>query len=1126
MIDTNGDQKLTFDEFLEMFKQMNVPIPATELKNLFDCIDLGHNKEISYNELLNYMRECRRENERIKRLKFLSERTENIRNTSELQAKEKISDEKNPITEANRFKMKITLLEIRERNSNQKIETLLHQLKNSEDIIGENNNYIKDLEISLLKSNEQYYSEREKNIELQEKVNGGIPKKEADLLKLESDRLYIENAALKAANNTFRNLYQASMHQTSVLRISVEKSRSEVTTFKKTIKELQGSGDRESMIGKLYYSLMISRWNEGEVNKKYDGILTEFRRVANSLRSIEEKVDEKEDEIYEVHTVYKEKIFHSEKAIAELRLKIIPTITVTRIENLAHTVKEFSAMKTDLEIINKRLRDNNYEISNKLDALETYKSILEELEKRLKKTSSDDMSQQLIEMSERLREFKLSELKAKRESSVALEKEEYYQRIGRQNLENIKNIENELAEWNIKFAKREEFWQKRYNEQVKIVFSKADGQQSGSGSDKNSLEKGFDLYKRKGPNDKANQGHISEIVQKNTEISVLKKKLEESEGKLEDNLKKIKELEIHMELKENEISTGNNISKNINSEETERLTMAAHKTIQTLQGIISDQNEASNRKEKYIEKLKQEFYLQKENDVLEIKELYEQIKQQNQDYSRQKVSQLQGTPSFMSGSRQQQGNIPSNMMPEINKLLNEKDERIETLANQMDIDKKVKKQLETHNMGLLQEIEELKRDMFVEKEKNAPEKFAQEIETLKKLIKHKDKEIKGFKDSLMKLKEEFFKACDEKLETEKEYQSLQNKLTSQGSNNSQIETKLRLATKKIEEVNGKIRQADAQIEELKIKEIEWKEKFNNMKQEKERLQDLLDKASRDKNRKRETSPEKMNIEEKNIGAFFKPKENNSTFQEKNGKKMVDYKERDVKTGFDERSDNEDKGLKARIFELEREIINLKQEKAPNLIDQNGYLQKENALGFKDLKDLIETIREWLKLNPQINIYKSMKENDKKKTGLLASEVLYNELKLNGINLKPRDQALMDKGLKDSKGFMNYIDFYYLLRNMKNIEINSKQKEEPILDKRMTLKEKPMTSSEKAVVEVLKNNLAEMKKEKDLLEKQLNNWKENAMNYQNQLKSLQNKFPKENVEEAIGANKNVVLLKRF
>ena len=341
-------------------------------------------------------------------------------------------------------------------------------------------------------------------------------------------------------------------------------------------------------------------------------------------------------------------------------------------------------------------------------------------------------------------------------------------------------------------------------------------------------------------------------------------------------------------------------------------------------------------------------------------------------------------------------------------------------------------------------------------------------------------------------------------------------MTRQGTNNSQIETKLKQATKKIEEVNSKIRSADAQIEEMKIKEIEWKEKYNKLKSEKDHLQDMLDQTTRDKNgRKRETSPDKITIEEKNISNFLKPKFENE--KKERGK----FKKEELKKSYegDELQESDAHELKHRIAELEKEILYLKKEKAPNLIDQNGYLQKENSIGFRDLKDLIETMREWLKHNPQLEIYKALKENDKKRSGILASEIFYSELKINGINLKPRDQALLDKSLKDIKGFINYIDFYFMLKNMKSCEITAKSRDEAALERKSTLKEKPLTSSEKAVVEILKNNLNEMKKEKDLLEKQLINWKENAMNYQNQLKTTQNKFPKENVGEG-GSNKNV------
>jgi hypothetical protein len=68
-------------------------------------------------------------------------------------------------------------------------------------------------------------------------------------------------------------------------------------------------------------------------------------------------------------------------------------------------------MKTDLEIINKKLREENYELKLQVDYYETYRKSLEELEKRLSSKNSDELSLQLIEMSSRMKEYKLSELK-------------------------------------------------------------------------------------------------------------------------------------------------------------------------------------------------------------------------------------------------------------------------------------------------------------------------------------------------------------------------------------------------------------------------------------------------------------------------------------------------------------------------------------------------------------------------------------------------------------------------------------------------------------------------------------------------------------------------------------------
>ena len=79
-------------------------------------------------------------------------------------------------------------------------------------------------------------------------------------------------------------------------------------------------------------------------------------------------------------------------------------------------VKELTGMKTALEIQNKKIRQQNIELSIDLDYFNVYQDTLKDLEERLKKSHNDELSLQLIEMSGRLKEYKLSELKAKRET--------------------------------------------------------------------------------------------------------------------------------------------------------------------------------------------------------------------------------------------------------------------------------------------------------------------------------------------------------------------------------------------------------------------------------------------------------------------------------------------------------------------------------------------------------------------------------------------------------------------------------------------------------------------------------------------------------------------------------------
>ena len=70
-----------------------------------------------------------------------------------------------------------------------------------------------------------------------------------------------------------------------------EKRKNESEVFQNTIKDLQMASDEHSLIGKLQHELMVSKWNEGLVNKKYETILDENRQIKLEIEELEVQVN-------------------------------------------------------------------------------------------------------------------------------------------------------------------------------------------------------------------------------------------------------------------------------------------------------------------------------------------------------------------------------------------------------------------------------------------------------------------------------------------------------------------------------------------------------------------------------------------------------------------------------------------------------------------------------------------------------------------------------------------------------------------------------------------------------------------------------------------------------------------
>lgn len=249
----------------------------------------------------------------------------------------------------------------------------------------------------------------------------------------------------------------------------IVKIESEVDKSYQLVKDLQSVSDLNSDLGKKVYELELSKRNEEIVNKKYDQIMEEIRLIQSENLKLSEEAMEKEREIINTHFFMQEKNQLMQRNIDELNAKILPTINGNKIEEILTKIKEISSSKTELEKENKELRELNFNIQVRNDYIENEKIHIEELEKKLRRTYSDEASITIIDLTKKLSEYKMAELKAKRECNLLKEKEEYYLRVNNAHTENIKDIEVELANWEKKYNEREEFWRKRLAEQMKLM---------------------------------------------------------------------------------------------------------------------------------------------------------------------------------------------------------------------------------------------------------------------------------------------------------------------------------------------------------------------------------------------------------------------------------------------------------------------------------------------------------------------------------------------------------------------------------------------------------------------------------------------------------------------------------
>ena len=94
-----------------------------------------------------------------------------------------------------------------------------------------------------------------------------------------NEHLITELTETKAAMLSYKNMCLVIADQAKNLKLIQERKKDEHENLLEALREMQADGATKERIGKLYFIIMLSRWQEASINKKYEAVISEVKAL-------------------------------------------------------------------------------------------------------------------------------------------------------------------------------------------------------------------------------------------------------------------------------------------------------------------------------------------------------------------------------------------------------------------------------------------------------------------------------------------------------------------------------------------------------------------------------------------------------------------------------------------------------------------------------------------------------------------------------------------------------------------------------------------------------------------------------------------------------------------------------
>ena len=181
------------------------------------------------------------------------------------------------------MEMRIEVLKAKEKRLNNKLAHMNDLYKNAEDSLHLSEKQVNDLERKIITLTEANYEYKQQNIMHLQELASSIKKEQARGIAEKNERLQEALTATRAAMLTYKNMHDVMANQVKNLKLIQERRKDETDNMIEALREMQSESVDKDCVGKLYFVIMLSRWQEAAVNKKYEAVLSQVKSLRGEV---------------------------------------------------------------------------------------------------------------------------------------------------------------------------------------------------------------------------------------------------------------------------------------------------------------------------------------------------------------------------------------------------------------------------------------------------------------------------------------------------------------------------------------------------------------------------------------------------------------------------------------------------------------------------------------------------------------------------------------------------------------------------------------------------------------------------------------------------------------------------